>query len=172
MRQFLLLSLLVVGLAACSKNHPQVVMGQPEMLLDVSSERISLDLNTMDAIDELTDWVNQDQPTIARLACNDEDLICIRAKEVFNMFAVEVEHMPSSANAVELVYDRITVRDCDNRFFSNHRNGSNLNHPAFGCSTAVNIVQMVTDKQEFANPTISDPQDAEKAVATFREYLQ
>ena len=49
-------------------------------------------------------------------------------------------------------------------FIDNRDNPHNLNHPTFGCSIAANIVQHVSDKQQFVNPDIMSVPDAKKAV--------
>ena len=54
------------------------------------------------------------------------------------------------------------ARDCENRYIDDTINPYNLNHPTFGCSISVNMVQMVTDKREFTNPSLMDYPDANK----------
>jgi type IV pilus biogenesis protein CpaD/CtpE len=39
-----------------------------------------------------------------------------------------------------------------------------MNHPAFGCATAANMVQQVTDKQSFVSPSLLDDASAARAV--------
>jgi type IV pilus biogenesis protein CpaD/CtpE len=70
----------------------------------------------------------------------------------------------SNDNSVTLVYERILARDCDQRYVDNPRNYYNTNHRAFGCATAANMVQQVTNKQEFISPNLSDDPSAVRAI--------
>jgi type IV pilus biogenesis protein CpaD/CtpE len=76
----------------------------------------------------------------------------------------------SADNNVTLVYERIQARDCESRYIDNPVNPYNLNHPTFGCSLAVNMVQMVSDKRQFTNPAIMDYPDAFKAGQAMQAY--
>ena len=63
------------------------------------------------------------------------------------------------------MYDRLQARNCQNRYIDNTITGyNNLNSPTFGCSTAINIVQMVTDKRQFTDPALLDVPDANKPM--------
>lgn len=54
----------------------------------------------------------------------------------------------------------------------NSINPYNLNHRTFGCSTAVNMVQMVGDKRQFTSPALLDFRDGENAVQDYETYLK
>jgi type IV pilus biogenesis protein CpaD/CtpE len=69
---------------------------------------------------------------------------------------------------VTLVYERILARDCTKAYVDNSENFYNTNHPSFGCSVAGNMVQQVTDKQEFVNPSLADDPSAVRAVNDMR----
>lgn len=165
-----LLPLLLIG---CSEIPKEAYFdrGSPESLLDLSSEVVNVALSSGQSVDELADWVNQDQPTRAELFCMDSEPLCARARDVFDQFGVPVSHIAAADNNAVLIYERVLARDCQNRFIDNAINPYNLHHPTFGCSTASNMVQMVSDKRQFTNPGLLDYTDGEKAVATYDVYL-
>lgn len=166
------LCLLAAG--ACSDIPPQAYYerGTPESLLDVSSEVVNLPVNSESALDELTNWINQDQPSRAELYCMESDVRCSAAQEVLDLYGVPSMYVPSSDNMIALVYERVLARDCENRYIDNPINPYHLNHPTFGCTTAANMVQMVSDKQQFVRPNLMDPADATKAVQVYRNYME
>lgn len=169
-RIFVLAGLMVLG--ACSQIPPQAYYdrGSPESLLDVSSEVVNLSVASEGAIDELANWLNQDQPSRAELYCPDGDAPCVAAQEVLDLYGVPSAYAPSSENMVTLVYERVLARDCENRYVDNSVNPYQLNHPTFGCSVAANMVQMVSDKQQFVRPNLMDDADAKKAVQVYKNY--
>ncbi len=171
-RAMCVLGLLI--LANCSNIPPQAYFqhGTPESLLDVSSEVVNLPVNSETALDELTNWINQDQPSRAELYCMESDVRCSAAQEVLDLYGVPSLYVPSSDNTIALVYERVLARDCENRYIDNHINPYHLNHATFGCSVAANMVQMVSDKQQFVRPNLMDPTDATKGVQIYRNYLE
>lgn len=144
--------------------------GNPESLLDKSSEVVNFELNDYSALDDLTNWVNQDQPTRAELYCMDGDAACAEAEQILQQFGVPSVFVASGDNMVTLVYERVLARDCENRYIENGINPYNLDHPTFGCTTASNMVQMVTDKRQFTSPALLDFPDAERADRVMRGY--
>ncbi|MBN8531353.1 MAG: hypothetical protein J0L97_05770 [Alphaproteobacteria bacterium] len=159
-------------LAACSviPDSAYVNRGQPENLIDVSSERVNVRLASAESVDEVISWVNQDQPTRAEIICLSGDQTCQQAQEALSQFAIPVKHVEAADNSVTLIYDRVLARDCNHRFVTNHINPYNLNHSGFGCSTAVNMLQMVSDKQQFVNPNLLDMVDGDKAASSVKAY--
>ena len=164
----------VLLLSGCSTMPPEAYFerGTPESLLDVSSEVVNLSIETEFALDELTNWINQDQPSRAELYCVESDMRCSAAQEVLDLFGVPSMYVPSGENMVSLVYERVLARDCENRYIDNSINPYNLNHPTFGCSVAVNMVQMVSDKHQFVRPSLLDYQDAVKGIQVYENYLE
>ncbi len=164
----------VFGLAACDTMPPESYYnrGQPENLLDVSSEVVNLPVSSQPSIQELTRWIEKDQPSRAELYCEPASDNCQQAQDVLDLYGVPTLVMPSGDELVSLVYERVLARDCENRYIDNSINPYNLNHPTFGCSTSVNMVQMVTDKHQFVRPNLRDPMDARKAVQAYHNYLQ
>lgn len=166
------IALMAILLGACNQIPSQEYYdrGSPYSLLDSSSEVVNVALISDDSIAEIVQWIDQDQPTQAELYCLEGDPICVQALETLETFRVPVNYVSAADNNLTLVYDRVVARDCDNRFINNSVNPYNLNHRTFGCSTAVNIVQMVSDKRQFTSPALLDFADAEKAVQGYQRY--
>ena len=167
------ISYLLLGLMALSACQPKPSdsayynRGGPESLLDVSSEVVNLSVADPAALQELSTWIKQDQPTRAELYCNDGDARCTQARKVLDLHGVPTMTVPSGEYNVALVYERILARDCKQRFVDNSKNQWNTSHPAFGCSVAANMVQHVSDKQQFIAPNLTDVPRAVGAVQAY-----
>lgn len=162
-------SLAMLALSACDRRPAQFVSpGAPERLLDASSEVVNLPVSNALQINELSSFVNADQPTRAELYCTNGDAACEDAKDVLQLYGVQFQTIPSPQATVTLVYERVLARDCNATFVNNTRNNLNRHHPAFGCATAANIVQHVSDKQQFVNPPLMRDGRATKAVQAYR----
>ena len=172
MRKLTALILSVALLAACQQPGPRAYFdrGSPEQLLDVSSEVVNLNITSERSLDELNEWVNTDQPTRAELYCMDEDMRCAAARDTLDLYGVPTFTVPSHETMVTLVYERVLARDCENRYIDNSNNPYNLPHPTYGCSLAANMVQMVSNKQQFVSPNLLDLPDAKKASQIFQRY--
>lgn len=173
MKRFLLVLPLLLA-AGCNDipSEAYYTRGAPESLLDVSSEIVNLSIASEPALDELAEWVNRDQPTRAELYCMDGDQRCAAAQEILDLYGVPSSYVAAQDTTVTLVYERVIARDCENRYIDNSVNPYHLNHPTFGCSVAGNMVQMVSDKQQFVSPNLLDYQDGRKAVQVYRNYLE
>lgn len=160
-------------LAACSEIPKEAYYnrGQPESLLSATSEKVSIPLDGKKSLADLADMLGRDAPTGAEFSCSGNKNLCKKAEKTLKSFGVSYEKV-GGPNAVVLHYDKVTARDCNNRFISNHINPYNLNHPAFGCSIAVNQVQMVSDKSQFVNPKLLGRYDGTKAVQNYDSYLR
>ncbi len=145
--------------------------GTPESLLDVSSEAMSAPIDSEAGIDALIDWIEADQPSSAELYCYQEDIFCAAAEEVMNLYGVDYELVSSGESVVNLMYERVLARDCENRYIDNAVNPYNLNHPTFGCSVASNMVQMVSDKQQFIKPELAGYPDTRRVLNSYDSYL-
>lgn len=168
------LALALSLLAGCSEIPQEAYYnrGSPESLLDMSSEVVNISLADADGMDQLVGWLNQETPSRADLACTEGDRACRNAKGALKQFNVEFNQTAGNGASVRLYYDRVMARDCENRYIDNTINPYNLNHPTFGCSTAVNMVQMVSDRRQFVNPSLTDYGDAAKASQNYRRYLK
>ena len=170
MKRFSYLALGLLALSACQPKPSDSAYynrGGPESLLDVSSEVVNLSVADPAALQELSTWIKQDQPTRAELYCNDGDARCTQARKVLDLHGVPTMTVPSGEYNVALVYERILARDCKQRFVDNSKNQWNTSHPAFGCSVAANIVQHVSDKQQFIAPNLTD---VPRAVGAAQAY--
>jgi hypothetical protein len=172
MKKFLPAALLLLSFTACNQIPKEAYFnrGDPESLLDASSEVVNVDLRSRASLDELAQWVNRDQPSRAELHCDPAERLCSRARKVLEQFSVPVTESGDADGSVALLYDRVLARDCENRYIDNHINPYEMNHPTFGCSTASNLVQMVSDKRQFTSPALMDDADAEKAVQSIENY--
>ena len=167
----LLLGLGLLALAGCGhspSNAAYLNRGGPESLLDVSSEVVTLNAGTTAELDDLSNWVEKDIPSRAELNCKPADRACVKAQRILEKHEIPYSMGAANDQSVTLTYERILARDCNQRYVDNPDNFYNKNHPAFGCSVAANIVQHVTDKQEFINPAISDDPAATRAVNDIR----
>ena len=144
--------------------------GQPESLLQASSEVINIPLVSDESLDQLTNWINQEQPSRAMLNCDVSTPLCAQAEEALQLYNIPVEVGSVEQVDVALMYERIQARTCEHRFIDNHSNPYNHSHPAYGCSVASNIVQSVSDKKQFVNPDLMGNQDAERALVSRGGY--
>ncbi len=166
MHRFILPLLALSALAACSAppNSAYYNRGGPEALLDVSSEVVNLSVAGPNELSQLQSWIEQDQPSRAELYCPTSEPRCIEARKVLELNGVPTMAVPSMDYAVALVYERILARDCNQRFRDDGANNFNTPHAALGCSMSANIVQHVSDKQQFINPNLMDVPPATQAV--------
>ena len=56
----------------------------------------------------------------------------------------------ADAGNISLTYNRLIARNCD--------------ASSFGCATSINSVNMVTNREQFVKPALSDFQDAARSV--------
>ena len=160
-------------LAACDKPAPEYVnSGDPERLLIYSSETVILDLDSKKSLTKLSELVVRDRPVMAELGCSLVKSRCAQAKEIFERNGVPLRFASEKNNNVKLSYDRVIARDCEQHFIDNMSGSRSFTHPAFGCAIAGNMVQMVSDKRQFANPDLLDFPDAEKLNQSYRDYLK
>lgn len=164
----------LIALAACHRPSDSAFYnhGVPESLLDVSSEVVTLSVADPDAVKELSRWIEQDQPTRAELYCGVGDMMCSRAQQVLDLHGVPTMQVPSAQASVTLVYERILARDCNQRYVDNGSNPFNTYHHSFGCSLAANVVQHVSNKQQFVSPNLMDVPPATEALQAYdRAYI-
>ncbi len=168
----LLLCLLTI--TACTEPYNEVAVnaGDPERLIDKSAETVTFGLKAKNSVAKLSDMVKQDRPSSAELKCSLSNHRCAQAKEIFERNGIQINMASEQNGSVVLSYNRVMVRDCDQRYVDNMSGNRSINHPAFGCSIAGNMVQMVSDKSQFANPNLTDFVDGDKASQAYNEYLK
>ncbi|MGE3713322.1 MAG: hypothetical protein AB7F82_02180 [Alphaproteobacteria bacterium] len=172
MKKSHILSLLLFT-AACNEIPGEAYYnrGDPENLLDVSSEVVNMNLNSTASFSNLSRIVANDKPTRAEVNCDPSSTHCAQTYELFDHHGIPVEST-NGPEGVTLVYERVVARDCENRYIDNSINPYNLHPLTFGCSVSANTVQMVSNKQQFTNPNLLDYRDGDKALQTYRVYLQ
>lgn len=160
-------------LSACDRPAPEYVnSGDPERLLDISTETVSFGLDSKKSLARLSKVINQDRPTDAELRCSLANARCTQAKEILERESIPVSLSNEESGVVVLSYNRVAARDCEQHFVDNMSGSRSFNHPAFGCATVGNMVQMVADKNQFSNPNLLDLPDAEKVNQTYGGYLK
>ena len=174
-KKLLYTSILTVSLFACSQTHniPREAYfsrGTPESLLETSSEAINIKISSDASVQELINLINKDQPSKAELKCVNGESLCEKTKKVLSQFGVKVQYVSQSSNVASIIYQRTLAKDCDQRYIDNPINDANLNHPTYGCATAANLVQMITDKNQITSPKLLGKSDAEKSLQTIDIY--
>jgi hypothetical protein len=168
--QLVVMGMLLVLLSACRPpDSAYENRGGPESLIDVSSEIVNLTVASGAEIDDLSAWIDRDQPTRAELYCLEGDPICVQARQVLDLYGVPTQFINSSTATVTLIYERILARDCDQRYVKN-QSLTNVSSPSFGCSLAANMVQQITNKQQIVRQNLMDYPDAAKAVQVHDNY--
>lgn len=160
-------------IAACA-NTADVALdrGNPERLIDVSSEAVTLSLSSKTSLTKLSSVIAKDAPARAELSCSLKNINCSQAKEILERRSIPVRIVGEKNNNVILSYERTVVRDCNPRYADNMYDDSRNIPSAFGCAVAGNMVQMVSNKKEFTNPSLMDLPDAEKGTQTYKSYLK
>lgn len=177
MKRFLVaLPLLALALTACNTIPASAYKtpGQPESLIDRSGENVSIPLASEANLQDVIDWVQRDKPQRVEVSCTPDAELCTRVHKTLDAYNLpfEVVNPNAQSTQVTLIYDRVVLRDCNHRYVSDHNNPHNLNYNGFGCSNAVNMLQMVSDHEQFINPALSDLPDAERADKVFGNYLE
>ncbi|TAE34530.1 MAG: hypothetical protein EAZ74_02870 [Alphaproteobacteria bacterium] len=145
--------------------------GTPESLLDVSSEVVTVQLSSPDSAMEIQEWIESDQPTRAEVHCTEANAAaCDTAEQSLQLYGVDYERIPSDVDELNLIYERVVANDCENRYIANRINPYNLHHPHYGCSIASNMVQMVSDRRQFVNPSLLGFVDGMQAVQDVGKY--
>lgn len=166
--------LALLALTAC-EDIPEgsyAGIGDPERQLVTTTETVTLELKDAQSLDQLRESLKTDTPTRAELACATATPLCTKAKTLLlkSNIPIEIKGM-ADGGTVTLLYRRVAAKACENRYIDNSRNNNNLNTPSVGCSIRSNMVQMVTDKQQFVNPALLDYQDGEKAAQNYQAYI-
>ncbi len=161
-----ILSIATLTLSACGTppNATSHLTRGPESLIDVSAEIVNLGVSNPSEIKELAAWIDRDRPTRAELSCVAGTKQCVDAQKVLELNGVPFAAGTNAENSVTLFYERILARDCDQSYVDNPNNSYNVTHPHFGCAVSANMVQHVSDKQQFISPNVSDAPSAVRGV--------
>lgn len=152
-----ILSFLLISCTGMTNKNISTVIA-PESLVSSQFEQINFNLSSDSSIDELTSWINTDQPMRAELACVGK--LCSKAREILSSFDVSYKHVSTKGkdNMVILFYNRSKAYDC-----------SKLSRNIQGCTTSVNIVDMISDRQQLVEPVVSGMIDAESAIKAINQ---
>lgn len=156
-RYIVLLSLLLI--TACETKGRAMVL--PEHLIRTSSENVSFDITNDTSIDSISDWIHEDMPSQAVLSCTEGDMLCADVIRLLDEHQIPftTADAPQGSASINFTYNRVSAVDCAPQ--------------GFGCSASVNAVQMVTNREDFVNPPLSDYPDAEKMVRSYnKSYLR
>lgn len=184
----------IIALAACQQVTAEnfVNPGDPERQLTNITEFTTIALTPHEGIDRLKDSLSTSTPAQAKLNCPQINATCARAQNLLlkanipleikgptpsNTEETESTSQPEQTaenlpdNEVTLVYHRLAFTPCDNAYHDDSINNANAYHPSFGCSIRSNMVQSVTEKQQFVNPALLDYADGEKAAKNYQNYI-
>ncbi len=167
MNKKILTLLLSTALAACSTQHKDAHFSaiEPESLLQTSKEVHNFNLEGDSSIKRLKQWIGEDTPTYAEVACSDISKLCVRAKKLLKAYGVAVRQPEGTVSAdIKLVYDRNVALDCDQTYRDRPINPYNFTSSSLGCSVSANMVRMVSDRSEFFNPVMRGYMDAKRAA--------
>lgn len=160
-------------LFACSEIPKEAYYhrGEPELLIESQEKMATFDIDSKAALKDIAAWSRKARPTEATLRCRPKSKLCGKLEQMLNKDGIAVNYTEgASSDEVTFLFERHAVRKCESRYIDNPINPYNLNHPTFGCTMATNIAQMVTDKNQFTDPALSDKSDARKAVQATDNY--
>lgn len=161
-------------LSACNEVAPNYTdSGNPERLLDASTEKVTFSLAAKNAVTKFSKVIAESRPSSAELRCSISNTRCAQAKEILERNSVPINLTSTNSNSVLVSYEKVIARDCNPRYVDNMNNAHHsTNHPAFGCAVAANALQMVSNKHQFTNPNLLDFPDAEKSSQNYSNYLK
>lgn len=173
---------LMATLCSCSGAPPIAYTnkGDPERQLVITTEAAVIALDDRDSIARLKETLRTDRPALARLHCPEAAALCAQAEAVLRQAGITPDRGRKDAEAAEdeedsetvtLIYRRTAAAECDHRYVDNSLNSANIAMSQLGCSLRSNMVQMVTDRQQFVNPGLLDYMDGEKAARNYQNYL-
>ena len=144
-------------MAACTMGSPTAI--RPENLINSSEEKISFPISDADSLTPIQNWISGgDTPTEAEISCADTNSACSSLKNYLSDRRIQFKMQPSTnteTGSVSLLYNRLVAHTC--------------NPVHFGCSTSINAIRMVTNREQFTKPVLSDFQDAASAVKAISE---
>lgn len=123
----------------------------PTKLLDSSAERINIDLQSEGSTNQLTDWIENDQPSKAEISCFDAFKTCMDAKKILTSYGIpfSVAHNEDKQGNVTLIYERVVAKDCLDRTDS-------AGNTITGCAVSTNILHMISNHKQIIQPSLSD----------------
>jgi hypothetical protein len=153
-RIFLACALLV---SACTSYQFGNVI-RPEGLVSSSAEKISFPVADAASVAAIEKWVNSgEKPSAAEISCNASGKSCKAVKQMLKKHKINTTEVAlTGESSLALIYERVTAKNCEESHF--------------GCATAANSLNMVTNRDQFIKPALSDYQDAAGAVRAVGKY--
>ncbi len=147
--------LLIVSACAVTTNHSTPI--RPESLVNATAEKISFPISDSASVITIEDWIIAgDAPTSVEISCADGNPSCVSLKTFLtNHHIAYQDSAAGESSSVSLTYNRLIARTC--------------NPNSFGCSTSLNSISMVTNRDQFIKPALSDFPDAASAVKAVRK---
>ncbi|MFV9875202.1 MAG: hypothetical protein AB8U25_01315 [Rickettsiales endosymbiont of Dermacentor nuttalli] len=134
---------------------------EPESLIDFSSEQVSFSLSSPSVIEDITNWLTNDQPSSVELGCNTNNKTCASIIKILGLYNINYKFSVIDNN-ITLFYNKVVARDC-NRVYCDKK-GTIIRSHNLGCAVSANTVQMVSDHKQFIEPSLLDLHDATKSV--------
>ncbi len=164
MKIILQLCSVLLIITSCASNGQSVKIIRPESLLNPSSEKVSFPVTDSSSVKNIVEWIHGDnKPSSAEVTCAAKDKSCIALKRTLKAEKIAFTEVPLSTEEgktgnISIIYSHIIARDCKTS--------------DFGCSTAINSLRMVTNREQFIKPALSDFQDAASAVNAVNSGLK
>jgi hypothetical protein len=170
--RYVITCLLLLPLTACGLDLETLpdsayLQPSPERLLDRSHEVRRFELSAPGGSDKAMAAINSSSPNAASLYCNAKVVGCKELQKRLQFKGIPTRVVGSGANAVELVYDRITARDCDPRYRNDVRDYHVTIAPEYGCAVTSNMLQHVSDRAQFTHPKTMENPPASDAVSSY-----
>ena len=157
MKKIFLACSLALIVSSCSSHYSSVI--RPESLISASAEKISFPISDSASVMTIENWVSGgDVPTDAEVSCVNGNPSCLSVKKFLKNSHIpfkEVAPVDASSSRISLIYDSLIARGCDAN--------------SFGCSTSLNAIRMVTNREQFIKPALSDFQDAAVGVTAINK---
>ena len=143
---------LVAMLGACHGNESTIHYTGLHHMVRSQSESAVLDLAAPGAINMASEWIVNDVPSAAVVTCTVNSPICGEAVAMLKAYRVPftIESITGSSDRMTFVYDRISQKPCDKRYY--------------GCPQALNSLRMVDDLRRVVRPSPLDYPSASRFV--------
>lgn len=163
---------LLLLLAACIPSQEQgSPYTGPESLLQQSREVVTVPLNTMGDVKNMTRWMQGNRPTDVSLQCTKTSAPCVAAAKILSGSHIAFHTVTAERdNIAVLTYVRAGAADCNPQVVDNTHNIRNLTQPQFGCAISSNAIRMISNSEQLTDPNNVDGMDAEKALSVVKTY--
>lgn len=162
MKKALLLCSILLVVSSCANNGSESVV-RTETLVSASSEKVSFPVADAASVKDIENWISNgdNRPSNAQVSCLAKNPACMSLRALLKKQKIAVTEVPfnhENGSTVSIIYNRILARSCPIE--------------SFGCSTSLNSLRMVTNREQFTKPAMSDYQDAASAVKAVGEHFK